>query len=111
MDKIFHNEQTNSSSIDKAYDIYNASVNKPANEQREYIQELEKLYREDSPPLNEVADLYASALFNLSLRVPAQEMKKIYLNLEALFQKNPTETIAEQIGRLKYNLSSKLQMQ
>ena len=105
VDKIFHNEQTNSSSIDKAYDIYNASVNKPANEQREYIQELEKLYRKNSPPLNEVADLYASALFNLSLRVPAQEMKKIYLNLETLFQKNPTETIAEQIGRLKYNLS------
>lgn len=45
---------------------------------------------------------------NLSLRVSIQEMQWISAELENLFEKNPTECIAERIGRLKFNLSIQL---
>lgn len=91
---------------EKAFEIYDASVNKPTSIQRHCVEQLKVLYKKF--PSDEVANYYANALFNLSLRVPEKDMQSISIELENLFRANPTEDIAEQIGRMKFNLSVRM---
>lgn len=91
---------------EKAFEIYDASVNKPTSIQRHCVEQLKELYKKFSS--DEVANFYANALFNLSLRVPEKDMQSISTELENLFQANPTEDIAERIGRIKFNLSGRV---
>lgn len=90
-------------SNEEALEIYNASINKSTSVQRHCVEKLKSLYKKYLS--DDVANFYAKALFNLSLRVPVTDMQKIFIELEKLFQTNPTEDIAGRIGRLKYNLS------
>ncbi|MDD3429332.1 MAG: DUF2971 domain-containing protein [Oscillospiraceae bacterium] len=83
--------------------IYNDSVDKPTSIQRKYVGELKKKYENDSSDDN--ANLYATILFNLSLRVTSTEMVAISHELKILFQENPTQSTAEALGRIKFNQS------
>lgn len=87
----------------EAIEIYNASINKPISVQRQCLEKLKILYKSEST--DDVADFYALALFNLSLRLSKKDAEKIKYELEKLFQEHPTKCIAEQLGRIKYNIS------
>lgn len=100
---ISHDNQTEREQKEKAFEIYNISVDTSTDVQQQCVDKLKDLYTELSS--NDVADYYAMSLFNLSLRVSFKKMQQISAELENIFQKNPTECIAERIGRLKFNLS------
>lgn len=101
--KKIHDNQSSCSPEEQARRIYNDSVNKPTSFQEECVKKFKKLY--EKSPSDEVANFYASTLFNLSLKVSAERMEEICSELEGLFQQNQTSRIAETIGRIMFNLS------
>lgn len=103
---ISHDNQPFVNLSEEALGIYNASINKTTSVQRDCVEQLKALYKKS--PCEDVANFYAKALFNLSLRVPVTDMQMISTELEKLFRANPTEDIAERVGRIKYNLSGQL---
>ena len=103
MDKVMQEVQM-ADWEEKAYALYNQSVNMPTTIQKRCVSQLKQLH--DQYPTDEIADYYAMALFNLSLRESPKEICAIAEKLENLFQTNATENIAERIGRIKYNLTA-----
>lgn len=89
---------------EKALEIYNSSVNQSTATQQQCVNQLKNIYEQF--PVDDVANVYAKSLFNLSLRVSKKNMQKISVTLEKLFQNHATTDIAERIGRLKFNLST-----
>lgn len=99
---ISHDNQPFVNSSEEALEIYNASINKPTSVQQHCVEQLKFLYKKSSS--DDVANFYANALFNLSLRVPVIDMQKISAELEKLFQTNPTKDISVHLwlcGRTK----------
>ena len=101
-----NDNQSSCSPEEQARRIYNHSVNKPTSFQEECVKKFKKLY--EKSPTDEVANFYASTLFNLSLKVSAERMEEICSELEELFHQNKTANIAERIGRIQFNLSLEL---
>lgn len=86
----------------QAHQIYQESINKSTLEQKAYLRKIESLYKDH--PTDDVANVYAKLLFDLSFKLTTNLKKEEVINkLKILFVSHETETIAECIGRLKYN--------
>ena len=90
---------------DDAWSIYNQAVGSSITTQRSCVGKLKDLYKK-SPNNCMVVDYYALALFNLSLYESLDRVISISKVLEQIFESNPTQTVAERLGRIKYNLSN-----